>query len=93
MKVVANDDVAYMFGGMVIDAEGAMALSNKVFRSTDGVNWREVEVPSTYAGAYMPAVVLRDNATYVFGGVDGYTGSYGAPTTNLMTSTWVKLMN
>lgn len=94
MKVAANDDVAYMFGGMVLDENGSSTLSDKIFRSTDGVNWEEVETHENYAGSFIPSIVLQGNAAWVFGGKTGVEGSYSVPAgVEVATETWVKLMN
>ena len=51
---------AYMFGGLYNNGTDFVA-SNKVYKSSDGLKWTEVEVNSDYAGGVMPAVVVDDN--------------------------------
>lgn len=94
MKVAANDNVAYMFGGMILGEDGSQSVSNKIFRSTDGVNWEEVEARETYTGSFIPSIVLQGNVAWIFGGTEGVTGMYSTPAgVSVATDTWVKLMN
>lgn len=95
MKVVCNDNVAYMFGGQFQAEEGG-TMCDKVFRSTDGVNWEEVETPANYTARRNVAGVAQGQQAWIFGGYpEVCVGSYGYPdaTENVGTETWVKLMN
>lgn len=93
-KVVANENVAYMFGGQMLNATEPC---NKVFRTEDGINWEEVEVPATYKGRRNPAGVAVGNAAWIFGKYSTTisSGFYAYPeaTDILANDTWVKLMN
>lgn len=94
MKVVANDDVAYMFGGVVITEDGR-TVTNKIYSSTDGVNWTEVEVPTSYTARRNPRVVLVGNTVWIFGGITtAGNANYAYPedTDVLSSDTWVKLL-
>lgn len=98
MKVVANDEVAYMFGGERLVGDGTFTreISNDIFRSTDGITWEKVEVPQNYVGRRLPSVLLQGNSAWIFGGIKSLTtDNYAFPsaTDELATDTWVKLMN
>lgn len=102
MKVVANDNVAYMFGGerLVEKNEGdgtsyVREISKDIFRSYDGFTWEKVEVPANYTGRRFPSVVLNGNTAWMFGGTSSVsTGNYGGFLTTeiLATDTWTVLM-
>jgi len=93
-KVVANDNIAYLFGGQFV-TEDSSTLSNKVFSSTDGVNWTEVAVPTSFTARRNAKAVLAGNTAWVFGGIttasSGYY-NYPSDTDVLGSDTWVKLM-
>lgn len=95
MKVVVNDEVAFMFGGEFVTANGNI-LSDKIFRSTDGVNWTETAVSASYTARRNAKAVAIGNTAWVFGGITtGISGSYynyPSDTDVLGTDTWVKLM-
>lgn len=98
MKVVANDEVAYMFGGerLVGDGTYTREISQDIFRSTDGITWEKVEAPQNYVGRRLPSVLLQGNSAWIFGGIKSKSSdSYAFPsaTDELATDTWVKLMN
>ena len=94
-KVLATDEAVYMFGGMVYDGV-ALAVSNKVYRSTDCINWEEVETPETFTARRHIAGVAQGNSAWLFGGITTpATGHYAAPvsdTDEFTTDTWVKFM-
>lgn len=96
-KVIAGEKVAFMIGGEYVDADGSTrVLSNKVYRTTDGVNWEEVAtVPTNFLGVRDCAGVALGNAAWIFGGNKTVTsGYYGYPMGNadeLSTDTWIKL--
>lgn len=68
-RAVSNGEVVYLFGGEQIVEDGETRVANnKVFRSTDGVKWTEVEVPAAYAGTRYPSVLLVGNVVWLFDG-------------------------
>lgn len=99
MKVVANDNVAYMFGGeRLVNNGGTLVreVSSDIFRSTDGITWEKVASPQNYAGRRSPSVLLQGNSAWIFGGITSLSsGNYAFPSVEdeLATDTWVKLMN
>lgn len=94
-KVIATDDVVLLFGGETFDGENH-ALSNKVFRSTDCVNWEEVTAPASFDARRNAAGAALGNAAWIFGGFNtATTGNYAFPFGDAdvkMTDTWVKLI-
>lgn len=82
LKVVTTDDVAYAFGGESYNEASEKVVSNKVYRSTDGVTWEEVTtVSSAYTARRSPVVVVKDGIAYIFGGYSGTSsGNYAYPT-------------
>lgn len=48
MKVVANENVAYMIGGEYLDESGMHAVSDKIYRSIDGIHWEAVSSCAKY---------------------------------------------
>lgn len=106
MRVIGTDDVLYMVGGEYykptgeVDEEGnpltELAVSNKVFRSTDGVNWTELigenAMPDTYVGRSRPCLVVDGDMLWIFGGRGLCSGNYGAPaaTDEMIFDTWKK---
>lgn len=78
-KVVCNGTVAYLFGGEALTAEGTRSVNNKVYRSTDGVNWTEVAAASFVGGRFPSAVNVGDAMWILDGDVTVSTGSYPAP--------------
>ena len=78
-KAVSDGSVVYLFGGEYLDGE-TRVLNNKIYRSTDGVNWTEVAAPESYAGTRYPSALLVGNALWLFDGNGSVsTGSYAAP--------------
>ncbi len=96
MKVVANDHVAYMFGGQnVVETENGNVFAPQMFRSEDGVNWEPVEVPASFTARRRARVVLQENAAWLFGGITSLnTNSYAylADGDVWTYDTWVKLI-
>ncbi|MGN0282374.1 MAG: hypothetical protein ACI4B3_08755 [Prevotella sp.] len=94
-KVIATDDVVLMFGGETFDGENR-ELSNKIFRSTDGVNWEEIAAPAGFDARRNSAGAAMGNAAWLFGGFNTTTaGNYAYPFGDAdvkMTDTWVKLI-
>lgn len=82
LRVVTTDDVAYAFGGECYNDAGEKVVSDKIYRSTDGVTWEEVAtVSSAYTARRSPVVVVKDGTAYIFGGYSGpSSGSYAYPT-------------
>lgn len=96
-KIVAGDNVVFLIGGEYLDSDGSSrVLSDKVYRSTDGVNWEEVAtVPSNFLGVRNCAGVAIGNTAWIFGGNKTKTsGAYGYPmgdADELSADTWIKL--
>ncbi len=96
-KVIAGEDVAFLIGGEYLGEDGSTRnLSDKVYRSTDGINWTEVAtVPTSYVGTRGCAGVALGNAAWIFGGNKTVTsGFYGYPmgdSDEMCTDTWIKL--
>lgn len=106
MRVVSAGDVLYMVGGEYfvptgeVDEEGnpisELALSNKIYRSTDGVNWTELTgenaMPDTYVGRSRPCVVADGDMLWIFGGRGNCSGYYSGPTAEdeIIFDTWKK---
>ena len=68
MNVAATDDVIYLFGGEYYNESNKRVLSDKIYRSTDGINWEEVEnVSETYTARLNPVIVVKNNEAYIFG--------------------------
>ena len=69
MKVVTNgNDVAYMIGGEYFNESGERTISDKIYRSTDGIHWEAIETGSKYIGRRSPQVAVKDGNAYIFGG-------------------------
>ena len=95
MKVLATDEAVFLFGGCGYDEQG-LSLSNKIYRSTDCINWEEVEAPETFTARRHIAGVAQGNSAWLFGGITTPSGdTYGYPITDtdaFATDTWVRLM-
>ena len=95
-EVLATEEAVYLFGGNICNAEGA-TVSNKIYRSTDCINWEEVEAPETFTARRHIAGVAQGNSAWLFGGIATPSGdTYGYPVTDtdeFATDTWVRLMN
>lgn len=78
--VVTNKEgnTAYLFGGCYYDEEGARVMSNKIYKTTDGIEWTAVEgINPQYTGTFQPNVVVDDNnIAWVFGGFKTFSGNY-----------------
>ncbi|MBO4417675.1 MAG: hypothetical protein J5801_06120 [Bacteroidales bacterium] len=105
MRVIGTDDVLYMVGGEYYengepDAEGnstqSLTTSNKIYRSTDGVNWTALDgenaLPDTYVGRSRPCLVADGDMLWIFGGRGNCTGYYGGPSAEdqIIFDTWKK---
>lgn len=94
-EVLATEEAVYLFGGNICNADGN-SVSNKVYRSTDCINWEEVETPETFTARRHIAGVAQGNSAWLFGGIATPCGdTYGYPvsdTDDFTTETWVKLM-
>lgn len=80
-KVVKSDEnVLYAFGGECF-VDGKQVISDKVYRSTDGIHWEAVKVAALYVPRRSPKVVVKGNIAYIFGGYSDISdGFYGYPT-------------
>ena len=78
MKVVANENVAYMIGGEYLDESGMHAVSDKIYRSIDGIHWEAVSSCAKYVARRCPSVTIFNGYGYIFGGYSTVSGSYGA---------------
>lgn len=106
MRVVSAGNVLYMVGGEYfkptgsVDEEGnplsEQAVSSRVFRSTDGINWTELTgenaMPDTYVGRSRPCLVVDGDMLWIFGGRGICSGYYGGPTAEdeIIFDTWKK---
>jgi hypothetical protein len=94
-EVFATEEAVYLFGGNICNEEGTN-ISNKVYRSTDCINWEEVETPEAFTARRHIAGVAQGNSAWLFGGIATPCGdTYGYPvsdTDDFSTETWVKLM-
>jgi hypothetical protein len=72
-------------------------ISNKIYRSTDCINWEEVETPEAFSARRNIVGVAEGNNAWLFGGVTTpFTDTYGYPvsdTDEKATDTWVKTLN
>ena len=96
-KAIVCDNVVYMVGGETVGEDGKTPIvSSKIYRSTDCVNWTEVEVPGTFLARRNAAGVAFGNVAWIFGGINTpTTGNYGAPlgdTDTPLTDSWLKLI-
>ena len=94
-KVLATEEAVYLFGGMFADGTTS-TVSNKIYRSTDCINWEEVETPETFTARRHIAGVAQGNSAWLFGGITtpaaGYYATPVSDTDEFTTDTWVKLM-
>ena len=67
MEVVATEDAVYLFGGVVYGEEGT-TVSDKIYRSTDCINWEEIETPETFTARRHIIGVAQGNSAWLFGG-------------------------
>jgi len=79
MKVVTyNDEVAYLIGGEYFNENKERTLSDKIYRSTDGVHWEAIETGSKYKARRNPQIAVKDGYAYIFGGfTEPSSGNYG----------------
>ena len=94
-EVLATEEAVYLFGGNICNEEGTN-ISNKVYRSTDCINWEEVETPEAFIARRHIAGVVQGNSAWLFGGITTPSGDmFGYPVTDtdeMTTETWVQLM-
>lgn len=74
-KVVTDGNTLLLFGGETI-VDGARVLSNKVYRSTDGVTWTEVEMAGGFEARRNAPIVVDGSTAWIFGGWGLSTGNY-----------------
>ena len=67
MTPFCTDDTAYMIGGEMLQ-DGLRVLSDKLYKSTDGKSWAEVDTGTKYTARRSPQVVVKDGYAYIFGG-------------------------
>lgn len=67
MTPFCTDDTAYMIGGEMLK-DGQRVLSDKLYKSTDGKSWTEVDTGTKYTARRSPQVVVKDGYAYIFGG-------------------------
>lgn len=89
--IVANDEAALLFGGQLVTA-GGNTLNGKIYRTTDGVVWEEIESNPRYQGRRSPVIAKKDDIAWIFGGYKDLTkGNYGVPDGDeYYLDTWVK---
>ena len=95
MKVVAGENVAYMFGGEVYGESGAEFATQQIYRSEDGVNWEAVEVPTSFTARRNARATMVGNVAWVFGGnTSNASGNYAYPADGdtYVYDTWAVLM-
>lgn len=81
---VKGDEVVYLIGGEYFNEDGQRELSNRIYRSTDGIHWEEVEVGSKYTARRNPQIAVKDGYAYIFGGYTTPTSDYyGFPTSQV----------
>lgn len=77
MTPFCTDDTAYMIGGELMQ-DGQRVLSDKLYKSTDGKSWTEVDTGTKYTARRSPQVVVKDGYAYIFGGyTTASTQNYG----------------
>ena len=95
MKVVAGEDVAYMFGGETFGEGGNEFVAQQIFRSEDGGNWEAVEVPANFTARRNARAAVSGNVAWVFGGnTANASGNYAYPADGdtYVYDTWAVLM-
>ena len=95
MKVVAGEDVAYMFGGETFGEGGNEFVAQQIFRSEDGVNWEAVETPANFTARRNARAAVSGNVAWVFGGnTANASGNYAYPADGdtYVYDTWAVLM-
>ena len=94
-KVIATDNVAYIIGGEIFEGDNR-TLSNKVYRSVDGITWEEITIPTAFEARRNSSGVVLGNAVWIFGGSNTTTsGNYGYPADDTdvkLSDTWQKLI-
>ena len=80
-KVVSNGEKVFLFGGEYLGEDGETRyVNNKIYSSTDGIKWTEVEVPAAYAGTRFPQAFAVGNVLWLFDGNGTVSqGYYSAP--------------
>ena len=95
MKVVAGEDVAYMFGGEAFGEGSNDFAAQQIFRSEDGVNWEAVEVPANFTARRNARAAVAGHVAWVFGGnTSNASGNYAYPADGdtYVYDTWAVLM-
>ena len=95
MKVVAGENVAYMFGGEVYGEGGAEFAAQQIYRSEDSVNWEAVEAPASFTARRNARAMMVGNVAWVFGGnTSNASGNYAYPADGdtYVYDTWAVLM-
>lgn len=95
MKVVAGENVAYMFGGETFGEGGNEFAANQIFRSEDGVNWEAVEMPAGFTSRRNARGTLVGNQAWLFGGnASNASGNYAYPADGdeYVYDTWTVLL-
>ena len=94
-KAIATENVAYIIGGEVFEGENR-TLSNKVYRSVDGITWEEITIPTAFEARRNSSGAVLGNAVWIFGGSNTTTSSnYGYPADDTdvkLSDTWQKLI-
>lgn len=92
-KVVTDGNTLLLFGGETFNEDKTRTISNKVYRSVDGVNWTEVTMANGFEARRNPPVVANGSTAWIFGGWGVSTGSYAftdKATDIQIRDTWTK---
>lgn len=76
-RVVSDGKIAYLIGGEILGEDGTRTLNDKIYKSTDGIKWTEVETPSSFVGTRFPSAVTVGSIVWLYGGTTSVSeGSY-----------------